>query len=82
MLKEFLQHFAQLVVKDPDSIKIEIEDNLNDNQRIITIYAKKSDIGRLIGKEGKMINSLKTFISGCRAKEDISYKITILPIDE
>ena len=43
----------------------------------ITIIANKSDIGKLIGREGKMIGALKTVISGCKAKNNLTYRIKI-----
>ena len=76
MIIDFIQEYASLVVDKKDSLKIERED-VNDTYSIITIYADKSDTGRLIGKDGKMISSLKTIISGCKAKDGISYKIVV-----
>jgi predicted RNA-binding protein YlqC (UPF0109 family) len=37
---------------------------------------------KLIGKDGKMINSLKTLISGCKAKDGKSYRVTVKANDE
>jgi predicted RNA-binding protein YlqC (UPF0109 family) len=48
----------------------------------IVIYADKNDTGKLIGKDGKMINSLKTVISGYKAKNGTSYRITVKSNDE
>ena len=57
MVEEFLSEFAKLVVKYPSDIEIKIKniDSIVD----ITIIANKSDIGKLIGREGKMIGALK-----------------------
>ena len=43
----------------------------------ITVFANESDIGKLIGKNGNMINSLRTILNGCKSKDNISYKIQI-----
>ena len=41
------------------------------------IYLEFDNTGKLIGKDGKMISSLKTIITGCKAKEKRSYRVTI-----
>jgi len=43
----------------------------------IVLYANQADIGKLIGKEGKMIGAIKTVISGCKAKDGVSYRINV-----
>ena len=48
----------------------------------VAIYADKIDTGKLIGKDGKMINSPKTLISGCKAKDGKSYRVTVKANDE
>ncbi len=56
--------------------------HLGENFDEIIIYASKSDTGRLIGKDGKMINAIKTVIIGCKAKDPTSYRITVKAIEE
>ncbi len=80
MVEDFIREFTLLLVDKPEVIKIEnkiIDDTFSE----ITIYADKGDTGKLIGKEGKMINSLKTVISGCKAKDNRSYKVMVKAIE-
>jgi len=51
---------------------------LNDSFFEITIIANSNDIGKLIGKNGNMINAMKTILNGCKAKDGISYKIQVI----
>jgi len=81
MVEDFIREFTLLLVNKPEVVKIEnriIDDTFSE----ITIYADKGDTGKLIGKEGKMINSLKTVISGCKAKDKRSYKIMVQALEE
>ncbi|MEA2028523.1 MAG: KH domain-containing protein [Campylobacterota bacterium] len=78
MVEEFIASYARLLVSTPDSISVEV-DNIDDALDEITIYAHSDDIGKLIGKEGRMINSIKTFISGCKAKGGKNYRINVKP---
>ena len=80
MVKEFLNSYAKLLVENPEEISIEIDES-NEDFDEITIFAKDEDIGKLIGKQGRMINSIKTVISGCKAKGGKSYRINVKPVE-
>jgi predicted RNA-binding protein YlqC (UPF0109 family) len=76
MADKFLENFAKLIVDKPESIEVTRED-IDETFAEITIKADKNDTGKLIGKDGKMINSLKTLITGCKAKDNKSYRVTV-----
>ena len=60
----------------PEQIRVEKVD-VDDTFTKITIWANPEDTGKLIGKNGKMISSIKSVISGCKAKSGRSYKVII-----
>jgi predicted RNA-binding protein YlqC (UPF0109 family) len=80
MAEEFVKEYAKLLSSEPDKVKSEIVKHEDFYE--IVIYAKKGDVGRIIGKGGNLVKSLKMVISGCRAKEDKNYKITIKPYEK
>ena len=75
MVFEFVEEFAKLLAFEPEKVKLEVIPH--DDFDEIVIYAKKADVGRIIGKEGSMVKAIKTVISGCKAKENKDYKITV-----
>lgn len=77
MVKDFIQSYAQKIALKPE--QIEVSESIDEEQMIrnITIYADNADVGRLIGKNGKMISSIKTLVSACKAKDGISCKIVV-----
>ncbi len=81
MVHEFLETFAKLIADNPDHVRVQNVD-VDDTFSEIVIYADKGDTGKLIGKNGKMINSIKTVISGCKAKNGKSYRITVKANEE
>ncbi len=81
MADKFIYAFATLIASKPDEIKVERKD-VDETFSEITVTADKSDTGKLIGKEGKMISALKSVISGCKAKENRSYRIVIKSYEE
>ncbi|WP_300362940.1 KH domain-containing protein [Hydrogenimonas sp.] len=81
MIEAFVRDFAKLIVSHPEEISVERR-SLGENFDEIVIYAHKEDAGKLIGKEGRMINALKTVISGCKAKDGISYRVNVRTTEE
>ncbi|WP_456403929.1 KH domain-containing protein [Hydrogenimonas sp.] len=81
MIETFVRDFARLIVSHPEAIVVERR-SLGENFDEIVIYAHKEDAGKLIGKEGRMINALKTVIGGCKAKDGISYRVNVQTLEE
>jgi predicted RNA-binding protein YlqC (UPF0109 family) len=79
MVEDFVLAYSKLIVKYPESLKIEIK-NIDIGLDEIILFAEAEDVGKLIGKEGKMINAIKTVISGCKAKGSKNYRVSIKSI--
>jgi predicted RNA-binding protein YlqC (UPF0109 family) len=80
MVSDFILQYAKLVVNYPADVRVE-QNEISDQYDEIIIKANKKDVGLLIGKDGKMINAIKTMVTGCKAKNSKSYKINIQPAD-
>ncbi len=76
MVKNFLLSYTKLLLNNPEDISIEISE-VDEGFDEIIIFANSEDIGKLIGKEGRMINSIKTVISGCKAKGGKNYRVNV-----
>jgi predicted RNA-binding protein YlqC (UPF0109 family) len=76
MVKNFLLSYTKLLVNNPEDISIDIT-KVDEGFDEITIFANSEDIGKLIGKEGRMINSIKAVISGCKAKGGKNYRVNV-----
>jgi len=80
MVTDFLLFYTKLLVNNPEDISIKISE-VDENFDEIIIFANSEDIGKLIGKGGRMINSIKTVISGCKAKGGKNYRVNVKPTD-
>ena len=76
MVKNFLLTYTKLLVNNPEDITIEISE-VDEGFDEISIFANSEDVGKLIGKEGRMINSIKAVISGCKAKGGKNYRVNV-----
>lgn len=77
MITNFIENYAKLIVSKPDDVTL-TTNKVDDTFTEITINANAADIGKLIGKNGNMINALKTMANGCKAKDGVSYKIQVV----
>ena len=79
MVADFVEQFAKMIANFPEDIQVEAHDG--DEMIEIVLHANQADVGKLIGKEGKMIGAIKTLISGCKAKDGKSYRINVEAIN-
>ena len=77
MINEFVSTYAKMIVSHPEEIEVSSK-QIDDSFFEITITANNSDIGKLIGKNGNMINAIKTILNGCKAKDGVSYKVQVV----
>lgn len=77
MITNFIENYARLIVSVPEDVTV-TKKLIDETFAEITVEANSSDIGKLIGKNGNMINALKTMANGCKAKDGISYKIQVV----
>ncbi len=59
-LVEFSELIVKKIVKEPDLVKV--QEFEGDEENTIEIIVAEADMGRVIGKKGKIANSIKTLI--------------------
>ena len=78
MVENFIEAYVKKIVAEPDKIRV-IKTKVDTNFYEIEILSSLQDAGRFIGKDGKMIGAIKTFVSGIKAKDGNSYRIIVKP---
>ena len=65
-LKQLVQTLAEALVDDPASVEVaEIE---GDNNTILELRVAKNDIGKVIGKDGRTAQSMRTILTAASTK--------------
>lgn len=59
-MKDLLLYIVKNLVTYPDDLKVE-EEEQNSNV-LLKLYVNKEDMGKIIGKEGKIIKAIRTLL--------------------
>ena len=73
-LIEFAELIVKKLVKEPDLVKVEQFDD--EDETVIEIVVANDDMGRVIGKNGKIANSIKSLIQA-KAYNDGNKKVKV-----
>ena len=72
-LVELTEKIIKNIVLDEDAISIKEFPSENDNEIIIEVLVSDSDIGRVIRKNGKTINAIRTLVQASSSLKDGKY---------
>ncbi|MBZ0178505.1 MAG: KH domain-containing protein [Melioribacteraceae bacterium] len=67
-MKEFVEFIAKHLVDNPDSVNIE-ETLPNEKTIELTLKVSGDDVGKVIGKQGKTAQAMRTLLTAIAAKE-------------
>ena len=67
-MKEILDVFIKNLVQDTDSVSI--EEITSDSEMKYEVRVAQNDMGRVIGKKGKIAQSIRTVMKAVAAKEN------------
>lgn len=73
-LVDFSELIVKKLVKEPDLVKVQEFDD--EEETVIEIVVAEDDMGRVIGKRGKIANSIKTLIQA-KAYNDGNKKVKV-----
>ena len=66
-MKELLEFLARSLVENPDEVRVEeIE---NDDMIVLRLSVAKDDVGRVIGKQGRIARALRTVVKASAVKD-------------
>ena len=77
-LIKLTEELVKAVVKNSDSVKVKEFETDEEDTILIQVFVDESDMGAVIGKEGKIANSIRTLIQAASySKESKRVKINI-----
>lgn len=76
-MKELVEYIVKSLCDFPDEVEVKMEKD--DKAEIIKIFVSSSDMGKVIGKNGKIASSIRTIVKSLSSKQ---HKHFIVKIEE
>ena len=67
-MKQILVDITKAIVEDPDSVSV--TEKVSGDTVVLELSVAKHDMGRVIGKEGKIAKSIRTVMRAAAAREN------------
>ena len=76
-MAELLAELARRLVDEPDAVRVEeIE---RDGARVLQLHVAKDDVGKVIGRQGRIARALRTVVRAGAARS--SYRVLVEIVD-
>ena len=72
---ELVKYIISQFAEKPEEIEYKVEEN--DNSVEITVVLSESDMGKVIGRQGKIAKAMRTIVKAASAKENKKYTVEI-----
>ncbi len=78
-MKELVEYIVKSLVDNPDEVRVNaIEDR---SETTLELSVAADDMGRVIGKNGRVINSIRSLVQVSAAKEGKRVNLEVLEAD-
>jgi predicted RNA-binding protein YlqC (UPF0109 family) len=65
---ELLAYLARELVDDPEAVRVESEER--DDALVLTLHVAPEDVGKVIGRQGRIARALRTVVRASAVRED------------
>lgn len=76
-MKDTLIYLLKKIVDHPDDVQVEETQDGDNSKLILTIHANPEDLGKIIGKSGRIIKALRDLIKLMATKQNTYVDIVI-----
>jgi predicted RNA-binding protein YlqC (UPF0109 family) len=67
-MRDLVEFLARALVEDPDAV--EVEEFEEDGDVVLEISVAEDDVGRVIGRGGRIANAIRTLAKAAAVRED------------
>ena len=76
-MKDVLEIIAKALVDNPDMVNI-TEVNYEDNSVTLELRVEENDMGKVIGKQGRIAKALRTVVKAAASRENKKVSVDIV----
>ncbi|HEY8922540.1 MAG TPA: KH domain-containing protein [Candidatus Limnocylindria bacterium] len=78
-MKAFLEYVARSLVDDPDAVTVEMSEA--DDEVTLTLKVGEGDMGRIIGRDGRIANAIRSLLRVMGARDGRHVELEIVGDD-
>jgi uncharacterized protein len=75
-MKDLLEYLAKALVDNPDDVRVEVIEG--ERSVILQLKVNQEDIGKVIGKQGRIAQALRTLVKAAATKQGKNAIVEIL----
>lgn len=75
-MKELVQFLAKSLVNHPEAV--EVKETQGETASVVELKVAKEDIGRIIGKQGRTANSIRTILNAAASRANRKVVLEII----
>lgn len=75
-MHELVKFIAMNLVDEPDQVKVELKDS--ERSAVIELSVAPEDMGKVIGKQGRIAKAIRTVVKAASIKENKKYIVEII----
>lgn len=79
-MKELVEYIVKALVEKPEMV--DVKETQGDSVTILEIRTAPEDSGKIIGKEGRIINSIRTIVKSASAKQQKKVSVEVITEDK
>ncbi len=78
-MQELLTFLAKSLVENPDEVKV-VDAGTQDGILTLKLSVAPSDMGKVIGKQGRIAKAIRTVIKAAAVKENLKVNVEIVDV--
>ena len=75
-MKELLEYLARALVDNPDAVSVDVVEG--EKSMILQLRVDPDDVGKVIGKQGRIAKSIRTLVKASAVKEGKKAMVEII----
>ena len=79
-MEELVTEIAKMLVDHPEDIQVKAV--VSTNHTIFELRAHPHDVGKLIGREGRTINAIRSLLIAAGARRNRRFSVTVIDKDD
>lgn len=74
-MEQFVEFIVKSLVEDKDAVSV--TSSVKDDETVIVVSVAENDLGRIIGKNGRIAQSIRTLVKSVGSRDKTKYFVKI-----